>query len=187
MPMLIEAYGTKKYGMKPTSKLTGNEEQQIVLKNPSGAGTMIDLQSHGSGTAAPGLLEGKAIIGMASRRLTPEEEKKLADKFNTDILAPGNEHVLALDGLAVIVNPTNSVKQLTLDQIAQIFSGEITNWHDVGGADLPINIYRRDNKSGTFDTFKSLVLTPAGGTKRDMSPQAKQFESSEVFVGRSGA
>jgi phosphate transport system substrate-binding protein len=179
MPMLVEAYGTKKFGMKPTSKLTGNEEQQIIVKNAGGTNAIIDLQSHGSGTAAPGLLESKAIIGMASRRLNADEQKKLADKFNTDILAPGNEHVLALDGLAVIVNPTNSVKQLTLEQIAQIFSGEITNWHDVGGADMPINIYRRDNKSGTFDTFKSLVLQPSGGTKRDVSPQAKAFESSE--------
>jgi phosphate transport system substrate-binding protein len=179
MPMLIEAYGMKKFGVKPTNKLIGNEEEQITLKNPSGASTVIDLQSHGSGTATPGLLEGKAIIGMASRRLTADEQKKLSDKYNVNILAPGNEHVLALDGLAVIVNPTNSVKQLSLDQIAQIFSGEITNWHDVGGADLPINVYRRDNKSGTFDTFKSLVLQPSGGTKRDISPQAKPFESSE--------
>ncbi len=179
MPMLIEAYGTKKFGIKPASKLTGNEEEQITLKNSSGASTVVNLQSHGSGTATPGLLEGKAIIGMASRRLNADEQKKLSDKYNMDILAPGNEHVLALDGLAVIVNPTNSVKQLSLDQIAQIFSGEITNWHDVGGADLPINVYRRDNKSGTFDTFKTLVLQPSGGTKRDISPQAKPFESSE--------
>ncbi|MGP0061560.1 MAG: substrate-binding domain-containing protein [Beijerinckiaceae bacterium] len=179
MPMLIEAYAQRKFGMKPTNKLIGSEEQEITIMATTGTRAVIQLQSKGSGTATPGLLEGKAIIGMASRQLKPEEEKKLNEKFNIKILSPGNEHVLALDGLAVIVNSGNPVKELSLDKIAQIFAGEISNWHDVGGEDLPINLYRRDNKSGTFDTFKSLVMAPADGTKRDVSPQAKAFESSE--------
>jgi phosphate transport system substrate-binding protein len=181
MPMLIEAFGARKFGVTPTTKLAASEEQQITLKTASGPAAVIDLKSHGSGTAAPALLDGKAVIAMASRRLNADEQKKLADRFQTDILAPGNEHVLALDGLAVIVNPDNPVRQLSLDQIARIFSGEITNWRDVGGSDTPINIYRRDNKSGTFDTFKALVLAPSGGVKRDMSSQAKSFESSEAL------
>jgi phosphate transport system substrate-binding protein len=179
MPLLIEAFGQKKFGVKPTSKLTANEEQEITLKDASGTRAVVALQSHGSGTATPGLAEGKAVIGMASRRLNGDEQKRLNEAFKLDILAPGNEHVLALDGLAVIVNSDNRVKELSLDQIARIFAGEITNWSDVGGDDQPITLYRRDNKSGTFDTFKNLVLAPAGGTKREISPQAKAFESSE--------
>ncbi|MGO9008048.1 MAG: substrate-binding domain-containing protein [Beijerinckiaceae bacterium] len=176
MPMLIDAFGQKKFGKMPEHKLTASEEQEITLNSTAGTRALIELRSHGSGTSAPGLLEGKAIIGMSSRRANPDEQKRLDEKFRADILAPGNEHVLALDGLAVIVNSANPVKQLSLDQIARIFSGEITNWHDVGGEDMPIDLYRRDNKSGTYDTFKSLVLSP---TKREVSPQAKAFESSE--------
>jgi phosphate transport system substrate-binding protein len=182
MPMLVEAFGTKKLGVRPASKLTRPEEQEITLKSSAGTLAVVSLFAHGSGTATPALLDGKAIIGMASRQLNTDEQAKIEEKFKTDILAPGNEHVLALDGLAVIVNRDNRLKELSLDQIARIFSGEIANWRDVGGEDAEIHLYRRDNKSGTFDTFKSLVLTPAGGTKRDMSPQAKAFESSEALT-----
>lgn len=181
MPMLIEAYSMKKFGKKPVTKLIGDEAQEIALEASSGPGTVIELLAHGSGTATPGLMSGKAVIGMASRRLNADERQQLEQKFNADVLAPGNEHVLALDGLAVIVNPANPVKELTLDQIARIFAGEITNWREVGGDDRPIDIYRRDNKSGTYDTFKSLVLAPAGGTKREISPQAKAYELSELL------
>jgi phosphate transport system substrate-binding protein len=160
MPMLIEAYGQKRLGVKPTAKLTAPEEQEITLKSSSGTRAVIDLHAHGSGTAASALIDGKAVIGMASRQLNPDEVKLVDQRFNVNVLAPGNEHVLALDGLAVIVHPTNPIKQLRLDQIAQVFSGQITNWRGIGGADRPIKTFRRDDKSGTYDTFKTLVLAP---------------------------
>jgi phosphate transport system substrate-binding protein len=115
---------------------------------------------------------------MASRRLKPEEVKALDDRFHADALAPGNEHVLALDGLAVIVNAANPVQKLDLAQIAAIFAGKVTRWSEVGGANEPINVLRRDDKSGTFDTFKSLVLAPA---KLDIAPNLRAFESSEAL------
>jgi phosphate transport system substrate-binding protein len=87
------------------------------------------------------------------------------------------ENVIALDGVVVIVNPANPVGALTLDQLARIFSGEITNWKDVGGTAGPINIYARDSRSGTFDTFRNLVLE--AGPRRELAAQAKRFESSE--------
>lgn len=176
MPMLIEAYAEKKFGKKPQTKLLGSEEQEFNLGTPSGAHALVTLLAHGSGTATPGLVSGKAVIGMASRRLNTDETKAIDDKYKVNILAAGNEHVLALDGLAVIVNPANPVKQLSLEQIAKIFSGDISNWHEVGGDDQPINLYRRDDKSGTFDTFKSLVLGPF---KLKVAGQAKAYESSE--------
>ncbi len=98
MPMLIEAYAHG-LGAKPTTKLTDKEEEEISFET-GGARSTIELKAHGSGTAAKALVEGKAVVGMASRRLKPEEVKALDDKFHADALAPGNEHVLALDGLA---------------------------------------------------------------------------------------
>jgi phosphate transport system substrate-binding protein len=177
MPMLIEAYATSKLGAKPTAKMGKSEEQEITLKLREGGSKVIDLQAHGSGTSAKDLLAGQSIIGMSSRRINPEEVAAVQAKFNVNATQPGNEHVLALDGVAVIVNPANPVKQLTLDQIARIFAGQIANWQDVGGANRPINVYRRDDKSGTTDTFKSLVLA---GPKLNFIPGAKMFESSET-------
>ncbi len=178
MPMLIEAYATQKSGAAPTVKLIANEEQEIIVKSSSGTRVAIDLQAHGSGTAAKDLVDGKAVIGMASRRLTLDEVRSIENKFKVDVLAPGNEHVLALDGLTVIVNPANAVRTLSLEQIARVFSGQIVNWSEVGGADRAIKILRRDNKSGTFDTFKNLVLAPF---KLDISRDARAYESSEAL------
>jgi phosphate transport system substrate-binding protein len=177
MPMLIEAYSKAKLGNTPNSKMTGSEEQEITLKLSDGSTKVINLHAHGSGTSAQDLLGGQSIIGMSSRRINPEETTAFTSKFNTNPQQPGNEHVLALDGVAVIVNPQNPVKQLSLDQIARIFAGQITNWSDVGGANRPINVYRRDDKSGTTDTFKSLVLA---GPKLNFTTSAKMFESSET-------
>lgn len=176
MPMLIDAYGQKQLGARPASKPGKPEEQEISLHSGSATKAVIDFQSHGSGTSAKSLLDGSAIIGMSSRRANEDERKEVASRFNVDLTAPGNEHVLALDGLAVIVNQANPVRTLRLDQIAQIFSGAITNWADVGGANAPIRVLRRDDKSGTYDTFKFLVLDPA---KVQISPSAQKYESSE--------
>ncbi len=178
MPMLIDAYGSKRLGMDPLSKITGKEEQEITLRSSAGTQAVINFAAHGSGTATPGLVEGKAAIGMASRPLNDAETKLIDERFKVPIRAAGNEHVLALDGIAVIVHPDNAVKQLTLEQIAKVFSGQIANWKDVGGADRPVHVLRRNNDSGTYDTFNTLVLAPL---KLKMSPEAAQYESSETL------
>jgi phosphate transport system substrate-binding protein len=176
MPMMIDAYA-KKLGAKTLVKLTGKEEEEISF-DANGVHSVVDLKAHGSGTAAKALVDGKALIGMSSRRLKPEEVKLVDDKFHVDALAQGNEHVLALDGLAIVVNAGNPVQKLDLAQIAGVFAGRIVNWRELGGADRPIRPLRRDDKSGTFDSFKSLVLAPA---KLDIAPQMKSFESSEAL------
>jgi phosphate transport system substrate-binding protein len=177
MPMLIEAYGTKKLGVKPVSKLGASEEQEITMKSSAGNVAVIDLQAHGSGTSAKDLVDGKSIIGMSSRRINPEETALVTAKFNVNPQLPANEHVLALDGLAVIVNAANPVKELSLEQIGRIFAGQITNWADVGGPNHAISVFRRDDKSGTTDTFKSLVMSL---NKLTFSAGVSAFESSET-------
>ena len=178
MPMLIEAYSKQKLGGAPNAKILRAEEQEIALPSANGSPVTIELHAHGSGTAAKSLADGKAVIGMASRPLNAEEVKLIEDTHYVDARASGHEHVLALDGLAIIVNPSNPVRELTLEQIASIFSGQISNWKDVGGLDQPILILRRDDKSGTYDTFKNLVLAP---TKQEISRNARLFESSEAL------
>lgn len=116
----------------------------------------IEIQAHGSATAFPDLAAGKCDIGMASRRIKVEEAAALA-KLG-DMTSPACEQVLGLDGVAVIVNKANATASLSTSQIAKIFTGEVTDWKDAGGAAGPIKVLARDDKSGTYDTFKSLVL-----------------------------
>jgi phosphate transport system substrate-binding protein len=176
MPMLVEAYSQAQHGARPIVRLGAPEEQEITLGRATGPRSIVQLHAHGSGTAAKGLASGAAQIGMSSRPATEPEVQGIQATQRVDVRQPGNEHVLALDGLAVIVHPSNPVRQLTLDQIARISSGEFKNWSDVGGTSGPIKAHRRDDKSGTYDTFNSLVLAPR---KFKPGAEVKAHESSE--------
>jgi phosphate transport system substrate-binding protein len=170
MPALLASYG-ESLGMKVQQRVGADpEEVQVSMSDRGGAGlALIDLESHGSGTSAPGLASGRAEIGMSSRPIKPEEENKLLK-----IKLTPEPHVIALDGLLVLTSPQNPVASLTLDQIAQVFSGAVKDWSQLGRAPGKINVYARDDKSGTYDTFNSLVLKPR---KLKLAPDAKRFES----------
>jgi len=114
---------------------------------------------------------------MASRRAKPEEAALLA-KLG-DMSSPGCEHVVGLDGLAIIVNKRNAVAALSLNQIGKIFTGEIADWKDAGGAPGAIRVLARDDKSGTYDTFKALVLG-----KRQLVAGAVRLEDSRELSDR---
>ena len=160
--------------------VSGVAVQPLELENEYRVGGMVngqaifvDVAAHGSSTGFKALLAEKADLSMSSRPIKSKEVTKLSRYGN--MLGFDAEHVIAIDGLAVIVHPDNPVQQLNLDQIAGIFSGEIDNWQQVGGNNAPINLYARDNKSGTWDTFKSLVLRK----KYKLHASAKRFESND--------
>ena len=134
----------------------------------------IELKAHGSTTAFTALKDKTADIGMSSRRIKSSEVEQLVNNAG-HLNKLGNEHIIGLDGLAVIVNQNNFVKRLSGETLAKIFSGEINNWSQIGGASLPIKLYARDQFSGTWDTFKSLVLKKNNKT---LSEQATRLESS---------
>jgi phosphate transport system substrate-binding protein len=140
----------------------------------------VAIQAHGSATAFPDLAAGKCDIGMASRRIKPEEAAALV-KLG-DMTSPDCEHVVGLDGLAIVVNKSNAVSSLSTALIAKIFTGQITNWKDAGGAAGPIQVLARDDKSGTFDTFKALVLG-----KSPLVAGAARFEDSMDLSSRVAA
>lgn len=99
----------------------------------------------GSGAGIAAVAEGRCDIGLSSRGLKADELKTL------------EQTAFALDGVVVIVNPSNPINDLTLEQINQIYTGKITNWKDVGGADKPIVLIGREAGSGTRDGFESVV------------------------------
>lgn len=112
------------------------------------SGTTFTYNPTGSGSGITAVLEGRCDIGLSSRALKDDEK------------AQGlTETVLAYDGIAIIVNPENTVEDLTVDQIASIYTGEITNWSEVGGADGEIVLIGREAGSGTRDGFESIIGT----------------------------
>jgi phosphate transport system substrate-binding protein len=134
----------------------------------------ITISAHGSATAFTALAQNSCDIGMASRKVKPDEAAKL--KSLGDMSSFANEHVLGLDGIAVIVSAANPAVQLDKDKIMRIFTGEITDWSQVGAYKGAIKIYARDDKSGTYDTFKSLVL---GG--KPLAAGAQRIEDSKAL------
>ena len=111
-------------------------------------GVTFTYNPTGSGSGIKAVQEGRCDIGLASRNLKAEE----AESGLT-------ETVLAYDGIAVIVNPENSVSDLDVETIAKIYTGEITNWSEVGGADAEIVLIGREAGSGTRDGFESITDT----------------------------
>ncbi len=111
-------------------------------------GIAFSYNPTGSGSGIKAVLAGTCDIGLSSRNLKDEEK------------AEGLEQtVLALDGIAIIVNPENPVEDLDKDTIAKIYTGEITNWKDVGGKDAEIVLIGREAGSGTRDGFESITGT----------------------------
>jgi phosphate transport system substrate-binding protein len=129
---------------------------------------LFSILANGSGNAFSALGEGRADAGMSSRPVHEDEVKNL-QKIG-DMHSALCENVVALDGIAVIVNASNPVRELTRQQIGEIFRGHITDWSAIGGKSGPIHLYGRDEKSGTFDTFAALVLF---GDKKAFSSEVK--------------
>lgn len=117
-------------------------------------GTKIQVTGGGSGIGFAALQNQTTDLCDASRRAKPEEISNCIKVFGKR----PTEYKVALDGLSIYVNPDNPLKEITLDQIHQIFTGKITNWKEVGGPDAPITIYSRENSSGTYELFKDRVL-----------------------------
>lgn len=110
-------------------------------------GVTVTYNGTGSGAGIQAVLEGRCDIGLSSRNLKAEEQEKLTAT------------VLAYDGIAVIVNPANPINDLTLDTIAKIYTGEISNWSELGGSDAEIVLIGREAGSGTRDGFEAVTGT----------------------------
>ncbi len=119
----------------------------------SKTGAQVAVTGGGSGTGIAALLNGTCDIAESSRKMEDEELTQAKTKGITP-----KETMVAMDGLAVVVNPENPVSKLTLDQLRDIFMGKVTNWKEVGGKDSEIVILSREVNSGTHVYFKEHVL-----------------------------
>jgi phosphate transport system substrate-binding protein len=180
-PALAEGFLRSK-GAADIKRVPGAQDEVTVQATLPGetSPSSIQIAAHGSATAFADLHDKKCDIGNASRRIKPSEADGLA--FLGDMTSAACEHVLGLDGVAVIVNVNNPIRFLTKEQIRRIFSGEFTNWSQVSRPEPGvINVYVRDEKSGTRDTFQNLVMggdPPPKGQGTPLISSAQTFEDS---------
>ncbi|WP_346869544.1 phosphate ABC transporter substrate-binding protein [Clostridium sp. UBA5119] len=129
-------------GSTSVGPLMEKEAESYKGENPN---VTVEVQQIGSSAGIKNAIEGISEIGMASRELKAEEKSELA------------ETVIAYDGIALVVHPSNTAENLTMKQIKDIYTGAVTNWKEVGGSDAPIVVVSREDGSGTRDAFQEIV------------------------------
>src|SRR5438067_2123691 len=155
------------------AKLVPQLAEQFKAQHP---GSTFDIAAEGSTTGIAAIIDGTAQIGMASRRAKPAEIAAASAKG-----VHMKPTIVAYDGIAVIVNSANSVKNLTKKQVEQIFTGEIADWSAVGGSGGKISIYTRNTSSGTYSDFKELAMK-----KRDYAPGSQKMAGNEQIASEVG-
>lgn len=147
-----KASSTAAEELSGTLSMNGSTSMEKVIKAVNGAfmdknkGVTVNLNLTGSGTGIQEASEGKCDIGNSSRKLKDEEAEKL------------DATVVGLDGIALVVNPANKLEDITLEDLAKVYSGKITNWKELGGDDKSIVVIGREDGSGTRDGFESIVM-----------------------------
>lgn len=144
--------------------------EEYMKKSP---GVVIQVNGGGSGTGIAALINGTVDLAQSSRPMKPGEKEDVEKKRNAQL----NETPVALDALAVFVNAGNPVRSLTIDQLAAIYTGKVTNWSQIGGGNAPIVLYGRENSSGTYEYFKEHVLR-----KADFAPRTQTLQGTAAVI-----
>jgi len=151
--MMAQAVVAQKVSVKGSDTVLPLAQKEAETFMAAKPGASVSVTGGGSGVGIAALIDGTTDIATASRNIKMEEKMKLNSEHK-----PFVEVQVAWDALAVIVNPSNKVSKLTRQQLEDIFTGKITNWKQVGGADLKIVVYSRESSSGTFEFMKEHVM-----------------------------
>lgn len=172
-PLLAEAY-LASLGATGVQVVAGQDDV-AVQGSKDGTRLFITVAASGSSFAFEALGSGAADIGMSSRHIKADEAQSL--QALGAMSSSANEHVLAVDGIAVVVSRANPISELNREQLASVFSGTVTDWSALSSTSGPIHVYARGERSGTMSTFQTLVL---GSTR--VSPEAKRLPTSEAVL-----
>jgi phosphate transport system substrate-binding protein len=132
----------------------------------------VQVTGGGSGTGIAALINGTTAVAAASRELKADEKKDLEAKGLTP-----TEFTVARDGIAVVLHPSNAINELTMDQLAKIYTGAATNWKQVGGSDLKIEVLSRESTSGTYAFFQEHVMK-----KKDYRKDARLMPATSAII-----
>ncbi|MBM7069374.1 phosphate ABC transporter substrate-binding/OmpA family protein [Actibacterium sp. 188UL27-1] len=164
IPGLVDGYADYlNASQERTTDASGIEAIQLASASGDTEAT-IQLASSDSATAFNQLVDGESTLAATTRAVATEELNQLIGLNADDLARARSENVLALDGLAIVVAPDNPVRAISEADIARIFSGEITNWAEIGGNDGPISLYARSKESGSGSVFFDLLMDPARST-----------------------
>ena len=173
LPTLIEVFAFERGGDMEASVNAEGTTVFTVMEADGSVFAEISVQPTDTIEGLAGLMSGAATIGMASRRATNNELAAFELSGNGSLNSPDQERIVGLDGVIAAVNDANPVEILSLNQIAAMFSGSITNWNQVGGADAPVNLYRRDGNSGTNAVFAAAAGGNFGGNATELGTDAE--------------
>ena len=163
----VELNGTIKLaGSTSMEKLCEAMAESFMEKNP---GVTVTVEYTGSGAGLESLAAGSVDIGNASRGLKDEE------KASGEV-----ENIVAIDGIAVITNKSCSIKDVTSKDLAKIYTGEITDWAELGGEEQPIIVIGREAGSGTRDAFEELLEV------KDVCAYAQELDSTGAVLAKVG-
>jgi phosphate transport system substrate-binding protein len=143
--------------------------EEYTKANP---GSDVSVTGGGSGVGIAALINKTTDICAASREIKAEEKKKAADNK-----VEAHETIVARDGIAIVVNPSNPLKEISQDQLRQIFTGEATSWKQFGGADEKIIVLSRESSSGTYVFFQEHVLD-----KKDYAAGARLLPTTSAII-----
>lgn len=148
--------------------------EEYMKANP---GTVIQVNGGGSGTGIAALVNGTVDLAQSSRPMKDAEKADVKNKRGSEVV----ETPVALDALAVFVHQKNPVNQLSIDQLARIFTGQVKNWSEVGGPKATIVLYGRENSSGTYDYFREHVLN-----KQDFASAVQTLQGTAAVINAVG-
>lgn len=179
MPSLVEYFALVK-DMNPIELLDDNPLETTFTLESNIDETFVDISilSNGTEMAFEALISKSAALGIISNNLTFENTSPSNLAASNPMQATQN-NLVALDGVAIVTSHNNPVDALTLDQIARIFSGQISNWNEVGGVDAAISVKTLDSTSNLTKRFIEAVMQPAG---KIIAPNASQFEDNRQLT-----
>ncbi len=159
MPLLMTGYAAS---LDADAEITNTSTTEAIATLISDGGFGDEIGSYLVSTtqdsaAFEALLAGEAQIGMSSRRITQDEARALRADGAGSMVSANQEHIIAVDSMVVATHASNPVQRMTQDQLARIFSGQITNWSEVGGPDAPINVISHQPGSASYEYFMSFL------------------------------
>ena len=191
MPLLLEGYAGSIGAAADVLNIGAGQDIVAELIGDEGFGDTLAsvlVSSTTSGDGFTNLLNNDVEVGMSSRRIRPAEARALRDAGAGNMVNPSQEHIVAIDSLVVVTNPSNPIDTLTTAQIGQIYSGQITNWSQLGGPDVAITPVSYRDGSGTRSVFESRIYGDAAAVQASSVVTAQtNSEASQIVNDDEGA